>query len=199
MSILTCAFWPPVCLLWRCLFRSSARFLIGLFAFFEIYFYFILCFGLYLTACRDLGFPTRDWTWAMAVRAWNPNHWTSREVIICRHFLPFHRLSFRFVYSRIRNLHSRDTVFGCTGGSLSSGCWLTVLLVAAVYSKLCLPSCAGVSALEHACLCIISAKIHMGSWKLWPASHGFFVLPQLCLLRTLTFPRRNMRKWRSLR
>ena len=87
MSILTCAFWPPVCLLWRCLFRSSARFLIGLFAFFEIYFYFILCFGLYLTACRDLGFPTRDWTWAMAVRAWNPNHWTSREVPLLFAFL----------------------------------------------------------------------------------------------------------------
>ena len=29
----------------------------------------------------DLNVPTRDWTWAMAVRAWNPSHWTSRKFL----------------------------------------------------------------------------------------------------------------------
>ena len=27
----------------------------------------------------DLSSPTRDQTWAVAVEAWNPNHWTTRE------------------------------------------------------------------------------------------------------------------------
>ena len=34
LSIFSCACWPSVCLLWKkCLFRTSAHFLIGLFAF----------------------------------------------------------------------------------------------------------------------------------------------------------------------
>ena len=34
LSIVSCACWPSVCLLWKkCLFRTSAHFLIGLFAF----------------------------------------------------------------------------------------------------------------------------------------------------------------------
>ena len=35
-------------------------------------FYFLLCLS-------DLSSPTKDQTWALAVRAQNPNHWTARE------------------------------------------------------------------------------------------------------------------------
>ena len=28
----------------------------------------------------DLSFPTRDQTWALAVKAQSPNHWTAREL-----------------------------------------------------------------------------------------------------------------------
>ena len=157
---------------------------------FEIYVYFILYFGLYLTACRDLGFPTKDWTWVTAVRAWNPNHWTSREVPLlfafltlsymgCLSILEINSLSvasFADISSRsIGHLFALCTVGTeiFTVGMLCvavqvvpcplAAVWLTVFLVAAVYSKLCLPRYVGLSALEHACSCILSAKIHMGS------------------------------------
>ena len=42
LSLFSCAFWPPVCLLWRNMFQSSARSLIDLFVFYiELYELFI--------------------------------------------------------------------------------------------------------------------------------------------------------------
>ena len=34
----------------------------------------------YCVACGILNSPNRDWTWASAVKAPSPNHWTAREV-----------------------------------------------------------------------------------------------------------------------
>ena len=41
-------------------------------------FYFIL-FLAALHGLQDLSSPTRDWTWALAVKVPSPNHWTARE------------------------------------------------------------------------------------------------------------------------
>ena len=42
---------------------------------------------------RDLSSPTRVWTWAWAVKALSPNHWTAREFPIF-HFLRNHHTVF---------------------------------------------------------------------------------------------------------
>ena len=38
----------------------------------------------------DLSSPTRCWTWATVVKAPSPNHWTDRELPICRLFYDGH-------------------------------------------------------------------------------------------------------------
>ena len=43
----------------------------------ESEFYFILTIP---HGLQDLSFPIRDWTWAMAVKESNPNHWTTGEL-----------------------------------------------------------------------------------------------------------------------
>ena len=40
---------------------------------------FYLFIWLHLVAYGDLSSRTRDWTWATAVKALSPNHWTARE------------------------------------------------------------------------------------------------------------------------
>ena len=48
----------------------------------QVYFL-LLLFGGFLAmqhGLRDLASPTRDWTWAMAVKAQNPNHYATREL-----------------------------------------------------------------------------------------------------------------------
>ena len=41
--------------------------------------FFFFFFWLPRTAWGDLSSLTRDWTQAMAVKVWSPNHWTARE------------------------------------------------------------------------------------------------------------------------
>ena len=41
------------------------------------FFYFL--FLATLCGLRDLSSLTRDWNWPSAVKAWSPNHWTSRD------------------------------------------------------------------------------------------------------------------------
>ena len=43
----------------------------------ENFFFFFLAL---LCCLPDLSSPTRDWTWAPAVKAPSPNHWTAREL-----------------------------------------------------------------------------------------------------------------------
>ena len=62
LSIFSCAFWPSVCLLWR-------NVCLGLLSFFW------LC----SLACRILVPWTGIKPGPLAVKGWNPNHWTTRE------------------------------------------------------------------------------------------------------------------------
>ena len=45
----------------------------------------------------DLSSPTRDWTWAPAVKAWSPNHWTARDYL-SGIFMSFHKVEHLFIY-----------------------------------------------------------------------------------------------------
>ena len=49
-----------------------------------VFFFFFLAA---LCSLRDLSSPTRDWTWALEVKAPIPNHWTLREFPVCILFL----------------------------------------------------------------------------------------------------------------
>jgi len=54
---------------------------------------------IYLAAPRglqDLGSPTRDWTWVMAVKAQNPNHEAARETLPPPLWMGFHLIPFFF-------------------------------------------------------------------------------------------------------
>ena len=42
--------------------------------------YFFFPFSFWPCGLWDPNSPTRDWTWAPAVEAWRPNHWTARAI-----------------------------------------------------------------------------------------------------------------------
>ena len=48
--------------------------------YFILFFFTFLSFLAMLRDLWDLSFPTRDRTWALAVKAQSPNHWTAREL-----------------------------------------------------------------------------------------------------------------------
>ena len=48
--------------------------------------FYVFFFLAALRGLRDLSSPTRDWTWAPAVKAPSPNHWTARDFPPCLFF-----------------------------------------------------------------------------------------------------------------
>ena len=60
------------------------------------FFFFAMAYSLW-----DLSFLTRDWTWAMQVKAQSPNHWTTMEVCKLLTFRLLHLLLWSYFLDHV--------------------------------------------------------------------------------------------------